>query len=72
MLFDWCKQLSVHPKLREISEEEAFPDRFASPRVLANPPSKKYGKTLRLAVDIEEPLQSNPELERDASRRLRV
>jgi hypothetical protein len=73
-IYGWDQILAKHPKLEEVSEEVAFPERFETPEVrkrIARVKSSKK-KLLTLAGDDmeTEPTYNNPELDADASRGL--
>lgn len=70
-IFPWREDLAQHPKLTEVTEEEAFPEKFAPKKLIKRATSKKK-KPLNVSTDDipEEPAYSSPELEADASRDL--
>jgi hypothetical protein len=69
-IFGWTEDLSKHPKLREVTEEEAFPEKFV-PAPLAKKAATRKKKLDVSTDDIpQEPEPSNPELNQDASKGL--
>jgi hypothetical protein len=75
-IFDWNEILANHPKLREVSDEELFPEKYAAPQVIAKMEEikAKHGKPLDLFTDIipEEPvLVGNEELNAEVTTRTR-
>ena len=70
-IFGWTKDLSAHPKLVEVTEEEAFPERFA-PKDLVKKATTRKKKPLTVSTDDipEEPVYNSPELSQDASKDL--
>lgn len=34
-VYDWHPQLAKHPKLREVTDEEMFPEKYAPPAIIA-------------------------------------
>lgn len=69
-IYEWNEILSRHPKCEEITEEEAYPERFVPSSVVAR--AKRRAKPLDLSTDDipEPPVYTSPELSRDASRGL--
>jgi len=70
-IFPWRDDLAKHPKLIEVTEEEAFPERF-TPKKLVKRVTAKRKKPLNVSTDDipSEPAYSSPELRADASRDL--
>ena len=69
-IYDWNEQLSGHPKLEEVTEKQAYPERFVTAALLENAPSKKRGrKPLQIDSPLVEEYPPNDELNKDASRR---
>jgi len=68
-IYEWHPVLADNPKCEEVTEEEAFPERFITPAVEK---AKRRTKKIDLSVgDIEqEPPYTPPELAADASRGL--
>jgi hypothetical protein len=68
-IYEWHPVLASNPLCEEITEEEAFPERFATPVVEK---AKRRTKKLALETDDipEEPAYTSPELSADASRDL--
>lgn len=74
-IFPWTDGLSKHPQLVEVTEEEAFPERFVKPEQVkratkARADSKR--KPVALSTDDipEAPVYSSPELNAEASQGL--
>jgi hypothetical protein len=69
-IYEWHPTLAKNPKCEEVTEQEAFPERFAPPVVVEK--AKRRTKKLDLGTDDipEEPAYSSPELSADASRGL--
>jgi hypothetical protein len=70
-IFPWTDSLSKHPHLVEVTEEEAFPEKFVPKKLVKKVTSSKK-KPLDVSTDDipAEPAYSSPELEADASRDL--
>lgn len=69
-IFGYTEGLAAHPKLREVSEEEAFPEKFA-PKQLVKKAATRKKKLVVSTDDIpQEPEYTNEELNQDASRDL--
>jgi hypothetical protein len=68
-IYEWHPVLASNPLCEEVSEEEAYPERFATPAVEK---AKRRSKKLSLETDDipEEPVYTSPELSADASRDL--
>jgi hypothetical protein len=68
-IYEWNEILARHPKCEEVTEEEAYPERFAGAVVEK---AKRRMKKIDLTTDDipEEPVYSSPELSADASRDL--
>jgi hypothetical protein len=68
-IYEWHPILARNPLCEEVSEQEAFPERFATPVVEK---AKRRAKRLILETDDipEEPVYTSPELSADASRDL--
>lgn len=73
-IYEWSEFLATNPLVVEVSEEQAFPEKFVKPEMVEKvQQSRAKRKTkLDLATDVvpTEPAISNPELEADASRNL--
>jgi hypothetical protein len=72
-IYEWDAILDKNPSCEEVSEEEAFPEKFLKPAVVEKVKRgrKKKGELNLSTDDIpEEPLYTSPELAADASRRL--
>lgn len=69
-IYEWNELLAVHPKCEPVTEEQAFPERFLRPEVVAE--VKKRGRP-PLALKTENiptpPPIENEALNKDASRR---
>jgi len=70
-IFPWTESLSKHPQLVEVTEEEAFPEKFV-PKKLAKKAATRKQKALNVSTDDipETPAYSSPELNSDASQGL--
>jgi hypothetical protein len=68
-IYEWNEILARHPKCEEVTEEEAFPERFKTPAVAK---ANKRAKKIELVADdiVDEPVYNSPELSADASRDL--
>ena len=71
-IYEWDPILDKNPKVEEVTEEEAFPERFV-PKQAIERIEKKRGrprKPLDLGTDDipEEPVYSNPDLGREAAK----
>jgi len=68
-IYEWHPVLAKHPRCEEVTEEEAYPERFMTSAVEK---AKKRTKKLVLETDDipEEPVYTSPELSADASRDL--
>lgn len=72
-IYEWDAILAANPICEEVSEEEAYPERFAKPEAVEKAKrGRKRKGTLDLSTDDipEEPAYTPPELAADASRRL--
>lgn len=72
-IYEWDAILAANPICEEVSEEEAYPERFVKPEVVEKAKrGRKRKGTLDLSTDDipEEPPYTPPELAADASRRL--
>jgi len=72
-IYEWDPILGKNPSCEEVSEEEAFPEKFLKPSVVEKVKrGRKRKGELNLSTDDipEEPLYTSPELAADASRRL--
>jgi hypothetical protein len=73
-IYEWDRILDKHPKLEEVSEAEAFPERFETPEIRKRIAKVKSSKKKLLTFDGDgmetEPTYNNPELDADASRGL--
>ena len=69
-IYEWNETLARHPMCEEVTEEEAYPERFAPASVV----EKAKRRTIRIELstdDIPEPpVYTSPELSADASRGL--
>jgi len=70
-IFPWTPDLSKHPQLVEVTEEEAFPEKFI-PKKLVKKASSRKKKPLDVSTDDipAEPEYSSPELNDEASQGL--
>lgn len=72
-IYGWDPILAENPRVEEVTEQEAFPERFITPHV-EKQIVKARGRPKKLdltTVDIpDKPLYDNPTLRADASRRL--
>lgn len=68
-IYEWHPVLAKNSLCEEVTEEEAFPERFVTPAVEK---AKRRPKKLSLDTDDipEEPAYTSPELSADASRNL--
>lgn len=68
-IYEWNEILSRNVLCEEVTEEEAYPERFMTPAVEK---AKRRTKRLELSTDDipEEPVYTSPELSADASRDL--
>lgn len=68
-IYEWHEILAKNPLCEEVTEEEAFPERFMTPAVEK---AKRRAKKIELVADdnLTEPVYSSPELSADASRNL--
>ena len=68
-IYEWNPILAVNKLCEEVTEEEAFPERFVTAAVEK---AKKRAKKIELVADdnLSEPVYSSPELSADASRNL--
>jgi len=74
-IYEWDPILGAHPKLTEVTEEEAFPERFISQEVVEEVKQRRKRKpkaAIALYTDdiSDEPEYSNPELNAEASKGL--
>ena len=74
-IFGWAESLALHPELVEVSEEEAFPERFLAAEQVERVKSTRAARgtpPLDLSTDDipDGPMYNSPELEADASRGL--
>ena len=69
-IFGYTDGLATHLKLREVSEEEAFPEKFAPKQLMKKAATRK--KKLVVSTDDipQEPAYTSEELNQDASRDL--
>lgn len=67
-IYEWNEILSRHPKCEEVTEEEAYPERFAPPAVIER--ARRRAKPLDLSTDDipEPPVYTPPELSAEAAR----
>lgn len=72
-IYGWDPILAANPKVEEVTEQEAFPEKFITPHV-EQQIKKARGRPKKLdltTIDIpEKPVYTNPVLNADASRRL--
>jgi len=68
-IYEWHEILAKNPLCEEVTEEEAFPERFMT---VAVEKAKRRTKKIELVADdnLTEPVYSSPELSADASRDL--
>lgn len=68
-IYEWHPVLAKNPKCEEVTEEEAFPERFVTPAVEK---AKRRTKKIDLTTDDteQEPPYTAPELAADATRGL--
>ena len=68
-IYEWNEILAKNALCEEVTEEEAYPERFMTPAVEK---AKRRMKRLELSTDDipEEPVYTSPELSADASRDL--
>ena len=68
-IYEWHPILAKNPLCEEVSEQEAYPERFVTPVVEK---AKRRMRKIDLTTDDipEEPAYSSPELSADASRGL--
>ena len=68
-IYEWNEILAKNVLCEEVTEEEAYPERFLTPSVEK---AKRRMKRLELSTDDipEEPVYTSPELSADASRDL--
>ena len=74
-IYGWNSILAANPKCEEVTEEEAFPERFVKPEQLAKVKKTRAArktKPLDLSTDDtgDKPQYVAPEIEEDASRNL--
>jgi hypothetical protein len=74
-IYGWNPILAKNPKCEEVTEEEAFPDRFVNPEqveAVKTTRAKRKTKALDLSTDDiqDEPRYVAPEIEADASKDL--
>ncbi len=72
-IYDWNPILAVSPLCEEVSEEEAYPERFLKKETVEEPKKRRRKKNaldLTTADIPEPPPYTPPELAADASRRL--
>jgi hypothetical protein len=68
-IYGWHPILAANPLCEEVTEEEAFPERFVTPVVER---ARRRAKRIEITEDDipEEPVYTSPELSADASRNL--
>ena len=68
-IYEWHTVLAKNPLCEEVTEQEAYPERFMTPSVEK---AKKRTKKIELVADdnLTEPVYSSAELSADASRNL--
>jgi hypothetical protein len=69
-IYEWHPILAKNPKCEEVSEQEAFPERFAPPAVMEKVKQRKKKIVLETDDIPEESAYTSPELSADASRGL--
>jgi len=72
-IYDWNPILAQNSLCEEVTEEEAYPEKFAKPETVAKVKRNRKKKgTLDFSTDDipESPSYTSPELAADASRRL--
>jgi hypothetical protein len=72
-IYEWSEILSKNPACEEITEEQAFPERFLKPAVVAEVQKvrrRKGALDLSTADIPQDPVYNPPELAADASRGL--
>ena len=72
-IYDWNPILAANPLCEEVSEEEAYPEKFLKKETLEEPKKRRRKKDaldLTTADIPEPPPYTPPELAADASRRL--
>lgn len=73
-IYGWNEVLAKHPLCEEVTEEEAYPERFINKKVAAKARKKKDLDQLELALDTsdipEEPVHTSAELNAEASKGL--
>ncbi len=75
-VYDWHPLLAKHPKLREVTDEELFPEKYAPPQIVAKMEEIKAKRTEQLALftDIipeDEAPPTNEELNMEVTTRTR-
>lgn len=69
-IYEWHPVLANNPKCEEVTEQEAYPERFAPEKVIAKARARKKKVDLQTEDVPEPPPASSPELSADASRDL--
>jgi len=74
-IYEWHPILADNPKCEEVTEEEAFPERFVKPEQIeqvTKTRATRKTKALNLSTDdiVEEPAYTSPELKANASKGL--
>lgn len=74
-IYGWNPILATNPKCEEVTEEEAFPEKFVRPEQVEKVKktrAQRKTKPLDLSTDdtVENPQYVAPEIEQDASRNL--
>lgn len=73
-IYEWDEILAKNPKCEEVTEEEAYPERFVKPEMVEN--VEKVRKRTKKALDLttaevpEPPVYTDPELSAEASKGL--
>jgi len=68
-IFEWDEILAKNPSCYEVTEEEAYPERFIPQEMLQIATTKRKGrKAIDLSVPEEETQPTPPELAADAAR----
>jgi hypothetical protein len=68
-IFEWDEILAKNPLCYEVTEEEAYPERFSPQAILQVATTKRRGrKAIDISVPDEETPPTSPELAADAAR----
>lgn len=63
-IFGWNKHLAANADMKTVTAEEAFPEKFMTPK------QKKRVSRLKLEAELDEPVKGNDDINIDASRNL--